>query len=169
MNQWCDFDALYDLESPNIVCFVVLKLEAPSLSVWAWRQCKEMRWAQQCLSILCTKDPNRYGWFQPAWCSGGPKKIRRLRKNRVIHKILPLWSDFFVSAIIFCSWNHPHLIILSAFLFFTKLNVWKTNSTKVCHEIKNFFCIPITTNAIQFLYIFLDFKKLLRQMVNIKI
>ena len=42
----------------------ILWLEAPSLSIWDWPQCKELRWENLGFGIVCTKDPNKGDCFK---------------------------------------------------------------------------------------------------------
>ena len=67
------------------------------------------------------------------------KKIRPHGKNRVTHTILDIRPEFFCPPPYYAVWNHPHLIILSAFSFSQSFNFSNVFSTKVLNEIKIFF------------------------------
>ena len=76
--------------------------------------------------------------FPSVWT--GAKQIQSNRIGRIV------WStQFFLCSQnlirpppYYAAWGHPWQIILSAFLFVTKLKVWQINSTKVCHKVQFF-------------------------------
>ena len=76
------------------------------------------------------------------------------RKNCVIHTIFPMRPWFLLSATILCSLKPSPFVILSAFLFVTNLNVWATKFYQSMTWSQNLFCMPSTTEAILYLYIY---------------
>ena len=95
-------------------------LEAPSLSVWAWWQCKVLRLPDLGFGIVYTKDPNKLGFNQTALYGDGKKKIWRHCKSPVIHTILNIRPESFLSAALLCSLKPSLPNNFVSFYFFTK-------------------------------------------------
>ena len=125
-NQWDVFEAA--------ICDpVVFYLEAPSLSVRAWRWCKEMKWAPQSHRIVCTIVDD----FKLRNMLADKKKFYHI--GRIVSSTK--FSNCFPSATTLCSLKQSTHFNFVNFFSVTKILVWEEEKIipKYCIRSKSVF------------------------------